>query len=150
MPLIIFEEATKNISIKKYIDYELLFFIDDKQFSAWDFYIINYLFSYKIFRATIDRILSKNVINTIKGTQVKNVYISMDKEKVYSLNHHKGKLTYLCTQNQINLINEISSLKIKVSVPNFNNNAKYRIHFNFIEMMKISKCTSLLSSSKNR
>ena len=58
---------------------------------------------------------------------------------MYSLNQNKGKLTYLCTQNQINLINEISSLKLKVSVPNFNNNAKYRIHFNFIEMMKISK-----------
>ena len=57
-PLITVDIPSNNSIVKKYIDFDLLFFIYSKNFIMWDFYIINYLFTYKNFRNFLDNIYS--------------------------------------------------------------------------------------------
>ena len=57
-PLITVDVPSNNSKVKKYIDFDLLFFIYSKNFTMWDFYIINYLLSFKNFRDFLDNIYS--------------------------------------------------------------------------------------------
>ena len=55
MPLITFEIPDFNIMVKQYINIELLFYLFKIKFKVWDFYIVKYLSSFKIFRIQLDQ-----------------------------------------------------------------------------------------------
>ena len=57
-PLITVDIPSNNSIAKKYIDFELLFFLYSKNFIMWDFYVINHLLTYKNFRELLDNIYS--------------------------------------------------------------------------------------------
>ena len=57
-PLISISVPSHKSEAKKYINYELLFYLYSKQFIMWDFYIIKYLSTYKNFRNFLERIYS--------------------------------------------------------------------------------------------
>ena len=57
-PLITVNIPSNKILAKKYIDYDLLFYLYSKKFVLWDFYIINNLLSYRNFRNVLDNLYS--------------------------------------------------------------------------------------------
>ena len=59
-PLISFSIPSYNIFVKQYINYELLFYLFKINFDSWDFYIIKYLSSFKIFRILLSQLTSIN------------------------------------------------------------------------------------------
>ncbi len=58
LPTLYFSLVDKNIKFEKIINYELLFYMFNKNFINWDFYVFNYLFSFKKFRNIIGKSLS--------------------------------------------------------------------------------------------
>ena len=58
LPLITVHVPSHNSTVKKYINYELLFYIYHKNFIMWHFYIIKYLSSFKNFRIFLEQLNS--------------------------------------------------------------------------------------------
>ena len=83
MPLIIAHVPNNNIIVKKYIDFDLLFFLYQNDFSFWDFYIVKYLTSFKSFRALLED------INSIHEITNKKFFLTYPKIKSYSFNNFK-------------------------------------------------------------
>ena len=77
-PLIKVIIPKNKIYIKKFIDFELLFYLIENNFLNWDFYIIKYLASFKKFRTLLEK------INSIKECFNKNLYLTEPKIKNYS------------------------------------------------------------------
>ena len=94
MPLICVNVIMNKILVKKYIDYELLFFLMQNDFQNWDFYVINYLANYKKFREFLEQ------VNSINEKYNLNYFLFEPKIKTFSFNN-------------INIVN-IISLKDKV------------------------------------
>ena len=57
-PLITLYVPSHKSEVRKYINYELLFYLYCNQFILWDFYIIKYLSTYKNFRNFLEQIYS--------------------------------------------------------------------------------------------
>ena len=83
MPLITINVPDNNIIVKKYVDFDLLFFLYQKDFKYWDFYLTKYLTSFKCFRTLLEDI---NSINEISN---KKLYLTYPKIKTYSFNNVK-------------------------------------------------------------
>ena len=82
-PLICVDIPTNNIHVKKYIDFELLFYLYERNFLNWDFYLVKYLSSFKSFRFLLEQ------INSINETTNKNFYLIKPKIKKYLFNNTK-------------------------------------------------------------
>jgi hypothetical protein len=82
-PLVSIEMPKNNIKVRKYIDFELLFYLYENNFKNWDFYLIKYLSSYKSFRTLLEQI---NSINEISN---KNFYLTKPRIKRYIFNNIK-------------------------------------------------------------
>ena len=67
LPTAYIKVVEKNVTFHKIINYELLFYIFNKNFINWDFYIFNYFFSFKIFRILIGKALSYNYRNNFEN-----------------------------------------------------------------------------------
>ena len=145
MPEIVFEETTNNLRIVKKMDYELLFFLYEKNFSAWDFYMINYLFSYKLFRNVIDRLLSKNTID-LSTNKLTNCIINLQREKIHTYSTNQSSITYLYTSDKTYL-NQITSFSLIVTIPDFDNQ-KYKINFDFSQLLKLYQCVPIIQITK--
>ena len=74
-PLITVNIPSNNIVAKKYIDFDLLFFIYSKNFIMWDFYIINNLLTFKNFRNILD------YLYTIPEKRDVSIYITEPKHR---------------------------------------------------------------------
>ena len=57
-PLITVSIPSNNNVVKKYIDFDLLFYLYSKSFVMWDFYVLNNLLTYKNFRILLDNLYS--------------------------------------------------------------------------------------------
>ena len=83
MPLLSVLIPRNNISVKKYIDFDLLFFLYENDFKYWDFYVIKYLTSFKSFRTLLEE------INSINECRNKKFYLTLPKIKFYTFNNYK-------------------------------------------------------------
>ena len=83
MPLITVQIPRNNILVKKYIDFELLFFLYQNNFNFWDFYVVKYLTSFKDFRTLLED------INSVREINNKKFYLTYPKIKSYSFNDFK-------------------------------------------------------------
>lgn len=81
MPLICVHIPKNNIIVKKYIDFDLLFYLYQNDFKYWDFYITKYLTGFKNFRTLLEDINSINEIGN------KKFYLTHPKIKTYSFNN---------------------------------------------------------------
>ena len=115
-PLITVNIPSNNVVAKKYIDFDLLFFLYSKKFVQWDFYIINNLLTYKNFRTMLDGLYSipekrdlffyitepkksKNIFSFYELTSI----ITREKKK----NSHQNKITPEKINNNLkNIIEE--------------------------------------------
>ena len=82
-PLICINIPKNYITIKKYIDFELLFYLYEKNFNNWDYYLVKYLSSYKSFRTILEE------INSINQTTNKDFYLTQPRIKNYLFNNIK-------------------------------------------------------------
>ena len=82
-PLITVNIPSNNIQVRKYIDFELLFYLYEKDFKNWDFYLVKYLSSFKSFRTLLEQ------INSINECVNKSFYLSQPRIKNYLFNNIK-------------------------------------------------------------
>jgi len=82
-PLSYINIPRNNIKVKKYIDFELLFYLYEKNFENWDFYLVKYLSSFKSFRTLLEE------INSVNETTNKDFYLTQPRIKNYLFNNIK-------------------------------------------------------------
>lgn len=147
-PMITIVETNSLFTIDKYIDYDLLFYLYQRKFLNWDFFILNYMFSFKQCRLLIDKLLSK--INSTKTAKK----ILIGEVKKYNYQMENKVISYIST-NEIkeNTIHLINPCKLKVSLIKVSNTGDsykytYNILFNFAQMKKIYEGLSILSIEK--
>ena len=109
MPLITFEIPSFNIMVKQYIDFELLFYLFTINFDTWDFYVINYLSSFKLFRIILSGLMS------IRPKKNKNIHLEKYKNKYFDNTDYK--IINIITSNL--LIEEKDIYEGKKSTKNF-------------------------------
>ena len=113
-PLITVNIPSNKIMAKKYIDYDLLFFLYSKKFIQWDFYIINNLLTYKNFRTILD-----------------NLYAIPEKSDVFFYitqpKHRKNIFTSYELTSLITRERKKSPSQRKIAPENISNNSKDNI-----------------------
>ncbi len=126
-----------NICIEKFIDSELLFYIFFKNFAFWDFYVSNFLVTFRAFRKFFSKLFSKSPDVSLEG----NVNIFPNEMKINKLLHEISSFSYLitikkengCIKNYIHRINSFS-----VQARDDNKEA-HIFKFNFKHMRILSK-----------
>ena len=132
LPCIHLDILENRISIKNYIDYELLFFLFEKNFEHWEFYIIKYLSTYSKYRNIFEQLDNndknnnqtfffkepKTKINTFAQEIVFNLYTNP-----YNKNHVLILKSFYII---VDLIDVIHNLK-----------KKYTIYFSFDQYVKL-------------
>ena len=88
-PLIVFNIPSYNINVKQYIDFELLFYLFSIKFENWDFYVIKYISSFKLFRIILSQMASFN--------QKKNINIFLENQKTKNYDNSNEKITNIYT-----------------------------------------------------
>ena len=114
-PLITVNIPSNKIMAKKYIDYDLLFFLYSKKFVQWDFYIINNLLTYKNFRTILD-----------------NLYAIPEKRDVFFYithpKHRKNLFTFYELTSLITRERKKSPNQSRITPENISNNSKDSIN----------------------
>ena len=88
-PLITFSIPSYNNTVKQFINYELLFYLFKINFDSWDFYVIKYLSSIKLFRNFLSQIAS------IRSK--KNINFYLEKYKIKSFEYTDYKIANIIT-----------------------------------------------------
>ena len=83
LPLITIQIPKNSICVKKYVYFDLLFFLYENNFQYWDFYVAKYLTSFKNFRTLLED------INSINESFNKKFYLTNPRIKSYSFNNFK-------------------------------------------------------------
>ena len=110
-PLIKFSIPSHNITLKQFIDFELLFYLFSINLENWDFYVIKYISSFKIFRIILSQMASFN--------QKKDLNIFLEKPKIKNYGFSDQKiLNIFSTENLSDLIKS----KPKIAENNTNTN----------------------------
>jgi hypothetical protein len=102
-------------TITKFVDRDLIFFLYDKSFSHWDFYMANFLISFKDIRSTIDNKMfrrdtnrNRSVVEKAPNPGVYNKYYS-ERDKCYSF--------ILTHADKTNTLYKIVPSKLYVNIP---------------------------------
>ena len=150
MPLIIFwsEHIKKNIII--FCDKELFLFLLKNNFVNWDYYILYYLFTFKIFRLIILKGISYYSRYNSKNSYMINLYIKQFMNKINEntnilninrkiYNHFSDKnesYKFFYTDNfSINSIIEFNSFHIFIENNKLNNKICFEFCLNFKQMI---------------
>jgi hypothetical protein len=157
MPIIIFWSEHIKKNIMTYCDNELFLFLLKKNFVNWDYYILNYLFSLKIFRLIILKGISiykkytidKSDNNTIDINNLSTLYlkkpldyindktlmINLNKKIYNQYNTNNETYKFFYTDNfSINSIIDLNSFHIFIENDKVNKNICYEFCLNFKQM----------------
>ena len=132
LPCIHLDILENRISIKNYIDYELLFFLFEKNFEHWEFYVIKYLSTYSKYRNIFEQLDNNDKNNNqtffFKEPKIKiNTFAQEIVVNLYTdLKNKNHVLTFSSFYIIVDLIDEIHNLK-----------KKYRIYFSFDQYVKL-------------
>ena len=132
LPCIHLDILDNNITIKSYIDYELLFYLFEKDFQYWEFYIIKYLSTYSKYRNIFEQLDSNSKINnqTFYFKEPKIKMNTFAQEVLYNMYTDQMYRNQVIVFNSfylvVNLIDEIHSLK-----------KNFRIYFSFFQYVKL-------------
>lgn len=142
-PKVVLIEKDIHLSIEQFVDGYMLFYLYENNFLNWDFYLLNYLFSFKKCRNIIDTIVSKS--------NHKEHFANMKcecKSPFVVLPQHKYKqhvYDFISTEEPgVNTYNYVTSLDLKVTLCKYENmpsdyRYEYVIHFNLLQTLKIMK-----------
>ena len=140
LPLISFILSQNAIRIQQYIDFELLFYLIEHNFSNWDFYIMKYLSSFKKFRILLENLSSHKSISNIQ------FFLINPKIKFYSFDDWEINNIYT---NENLISSNLIFQPIYVNVTVFNNEKylqdQYKVHFNFYQMSKFVQIEKYLN-----
>ena len=127
-----------DFTINKNADIELLFFLLENKFENWDFYIIEYLFSFLKFSLIINNFLSLykiNKYNLKNNFNFKNKIINLSEEKKLKYSKKNNKFEYIFTdENKINYIKIFHYYKLLVFNKKINKKYQFCFHMNSIQM----------------
>ena len=130
-------------TIKTYIDIELIFYLIENNFKNWDFYISQYIFSYKDFQKNMGKLISvKNSADLFPKEldsfpSLKHTLSTKDMKELFI----KNKINYLQSE-KIHQVSE-KSKKYEFIYTDKNNFNYIKIFHNFLI---ISKCSSLIKN----
>ena len=131
----------KDFTIKKYIDTELFLFLLEQKFHNWDYYIMEYLFSFCKFCLIINNFLAIykiNKYNLKNNLFLKNKIINLSEEKKVKYSMKNSRLIYIFTdKNNINYIKILHNYKILVYNKKINKNSQFCFHTNYIQMKSL-------------
>ena len=127
-----------DLTINKNIDIELLLFLLENHFNNWDFYTIEYLFSFYKFALVINNFLSIykiqkfNLANSFMLLS-KNIDLSEEKKLKYSRKNYNFE--YIFTDEKLNnYIKILHSYNILIFNKNINKNHEFCFHMNLLQM----------------
>ena len=132
LPCIHLDILNYNISLKNFIDYELLFFLFEKNFEHWEFYIIKYLSTYSKYRNIFEQLGTNDKINnqTFFLKEPKTKMNTFSQEVLYNMYTDKNNINQVMEFNSfyiiVNLIDEAHFLE-----------KNYRIFFSFFQYVKL-------------
>lgn len=133
LPKLSFSFFSTRLLVNKYVEMEMMMYLITNKFLFWDFYLINYLFSFKTFRNIIKQIFSVN------SHKLYERVINMTDIKIFSPSKYNNKIEAMYTQkNDKNYFNIINCTRIKlVKRKNEKEIEEYIIQLNFSQMSKI-------------
>ena len=146
-----------KLDISKYIDIELFYFLLQRDFLNWDFFIVHYLFSFKSFRWIIKNYLSKN---KSKNLQLKynpekhgyirferigfnlNIFLTNEKSlSITKINHHY--MLFYTNEELKNYLKILHSYSAIVSNDAINTKNEFYFSFNFSQMIILNKISKI-------
>ena len=132
LPLINIFFPDNSVSIKHFIDFELLFYLYEKNFENWDFYITKYLSCFKKIRFLIEKLNSHNCIKN----QI--FFLREPKTKFYSFSQ-ETLFNIHTDENNNNEIIKIKSFYIIVTLSDLDLlfEREYHIYFSFSHLIKL-------------
>ena len=140
MPLIQLIVSKTKTFINKYIDVKLFSFLFSQDMLNWDFFLTNYLFSFKSFRKIIDSITSK--VKTKNQILYINKKIQMSENRIRENNlSDKNALFFFTNHENKNYLLTLNPMYLEVLV---NENSERNKIFNFT----IGEFLSIIESSK--
>ncbi|MCQ2817696.1 MAG: hypothetical protein MJ252_10565, partial [archaeon] len=150
MPMIMLEDKKTKIRITKYVDYYLLFYLIEKKFENWDFYCLNYMFSFSKCREVVEKISSKKGKLLLKPSTT----IEIKKPIIVEDSLARRKLNFICTiKDKGNFLGEIEAMKFILFIFRENPDkddeerilkSKYNICYSFEQMINILKCLEII------
>jgi len=132
LPCIKLDIIENQISMKLFIDYELLFFLYKKKFNNWEFYVIKYLSTYSQYRTIFEQLGSNKMVfnKTFFLKQPRSKINSFSQESLYNIytdpNYNNQILNFNSFYINISLIDEPHSLE-----------HHYKIFFSFFQYLKL-------------
>ena len=124
--------------INKNIDIELLLFLLENRFNNWDFYTIEYLFSFYKFSLIINNFLSIYKIgkfNLGNNFMFLNDVINLSEEKKLKYSRKNYNFEYIFTDEKLNnYIKILHNYKILIFNKNINKSHQFCFHMNLIQM----------------
>ena len=140
LPCIHLNILENNICINHFIDYELLFFLYNRNFLNWEYYIINNLLSYSKFRNIFLKIESTSKILN------ENFFLKEPKTRINTFSEELLINIYSDSLNQ-NQIIQFESFYVIIHFFNINffQEKTYHVYFNFIQYVKLFQISKYLS-----
>ena len=130
-----------DITIYRNVNVELIFFFLENNFINWDFYAIEYLFSFCKFSLIINNFLSIYKINKYHFKSnfiLKNKNINLSEEKKLKYSRKNYNLEYIFTdENLNNYIKVFRSYKILIYNKKLNQNYQFCFHINLTQMKSL-------------
>ena len=132
LPCIILDIIEEQISMKLFIDFELLFFLYERNFQDWEFYVIKYLSTFSKYRSVFEHLGTNKKFN----------------EKIFFLKEPRTKINSFSEETLINIYTDKFYHNRIISINSFYINAKlsddfyslennYKILFNFFQYIKL-------------
>lgn len=159
------EVVMGDITVKKNLDAELIFFLLEINFQKWDFYLLKHLISLKSFRfiiknmfskihGPIERALSQYNVRNINNSTLMNykrekktdtciINISKEKKKSYGINYKKFFFIY--SDEKRNYFKILHNYCVYARNKKVNKFIEFRFQFNFEQM----KTLTLISKRQN-
>ena len=154
-PSIVLSETTSNTTIHSYVDFEFLFFLFKNHFIEWDYYCLNYLFSYKQCRKTMDNLLSKQkaFTNIHHHKQPHSIHLTPQSNS-YNCIYNNYTLQFISSSNGINRLIELKPPSFKLSFTKYSalslieSQSTYIINFTLSQAIKLTKSIDIIPEHK--
>ena len=147
-PSLILSETSSNTSIHSYIDFEFLFYLFKNHFIEWDYYCLNYLFSYKQCRKTMENLLSKH-----HHKQPHTIHLTPQYNS-YNYIYNNYTLQFISSSNGINRLIELKPPSFKLSFTKYSalslitSQTTYIINFTLSQAIKLTKSIDIIPEHK--
>ena len=153
-PTVVLREKKSNLCLHSYLDFEFLFYLYKRNFIDWDFYCLNYLFSFKQCRQIMDKCLSKIYDNSLPIVLPNTIIHLNHKDKLSSIKLHANDLKFIVSEYGNNKLIVIKPPSYKITLMKYKGNTStdyqndYTVNFNIMQAIKLIKSLEIVNSYK--